>query len=359
MSFAARIERGRASMAEAGADALLLSVGPDLPYFMGYRAPQLERLTMGVITPTDAFLVAPRLEAMKIAADPAFEVVAWGETDDPVALVAGRLGDARELAIGDHTWARFLIEFQMAVPTGRFRRASGITAPLRVCKDEQELDSLAAAAAAADAVAGHLADFHFSGQSEREVAALVRDLCLSEGHDEAWDPIVASGPNGASPHHGAGQRIIGKGDSVVVDFGGTVDGYFADTTRTFVVGEPQADVAAAYEVLHRAQAAAVAAVAPGVPAQDVDSAARDIIDDAGYGDRLIHRTGHGIGLDIHEDPYIVSGNSTPLTVGMTFSVEPGIYTAGQWGMRIEDIVAVSADGVRVLNQSSRDLVVVA
>jgi Xaa-Pro aminopeptidase len=347
-------------MVEAEVDALLLSVGADLPYFTGYQAPQLERLTMAVIrldSPT--VLVVPRLEAMNVADVGAFDILAFDETDDPVAIVAGLAAGARHPAIGDHTWATFVLELQEAMPGSAFIKASTVTAGMRVIKDEFEVDLLAAAGAAADRVAERLATTRFAGRSERDLAAEIRSMCEEEGHDRGWDPIVASGPNGASPHHGAGDRTIAGGDIVVVDFGGTVAGYYADTTRTFSVGPPPSEVAAAYAVLAEAQQAATRAAVVGVEAQEVDRAARALISDAGYGDRFIHRTGHGIGLDVHEDPYVVEGNTQILAAGMAFTIEPGIYTAGAWGMRIEDVVVATADGPRSLNQSSRELTLVA
>jgi len=360
MRYAARISRAQEAMASAGVDALLLSVGADLPYFTGYAAPQLERLTMAVIPEEGrATLVVPRLEAMKVTDVDAFDIVAWDETDDPVAIVTRLAGGAGEVAIGDHTWATFVLALQESMAGCRFRNASDLTSAIRVIKDDEEIRLLAEAGAAADRVAARLADARFSGQSENTLAGRVRAMCEEEGHDKGWDPIIASGPNGASPHHGAGERLITSGDVVVVDFGGTVGGYHADTTRTFSVGTPTGEVAEAYAVLVEAQDAGVVAAVVGATGEQVDRAARVVIEEAGRGGLFIHRTGHGIGLDIHEDPYIVEGNTSPLAAGMAFTVEPGLYAAGSWGMRIEDVVVATEDGPRRLNQSSRDLVVVA
>jgi Xaa-Pro aminopeptidase len=225
-------------------------------------------------------------------------------------------------------------------------------------KDAAEIDALRRAAHATDRVVDRLRRVRFAGRTEAELSRLVAEMTIEEGHQEASFAIVASGPNGASPHHEAGDRVIEIGDSVVIDFGGTVDGYGSDTTRNFAVGEPTADYRRAFAVLQEAQAAAVAAVRPGTSAQDVDRAARRVIQEAGYGDYFIHRTGHGIGLDAHEHPYIVEGNQLALEQGMTFSIEPGIYLPGRFGMRIEDIVAVTKNGVERLNQSPRELIAV-
>jgi Xaa-Pro aminopeptidase len=195
------------------------------------------------------------------------------------------------------------------------------------------------------------------GRSEAAVAADIAQGIREAGHATVDFTIVASGPNGASPHHGTSDRVIGAGEPVVVDIGGTMpDGYCSDSTRTYVVGEPDAEFRAAYATLHAAQRAAVAAVRPGVTAESVDAAARDVLTGAGLGAYFLHRTGHGIGLDGHETPYIVTGNTLPLEPGMTFSIEPGFYVAGRWGARIEDIVACTGDGVRRLNTIDTGLV---
>lgn len=356
----ARLARARLLMGSAGIDLLLLSVGADLPYFTGYEAMPLERLTMAVIPAQgDAVLVVPELEAPRVVPRPgAVTVVPWSETADPVAIVASRAGDARHAAVGDETWSVFLLRLQEALPACRFSPASRLTRELRMRKDDAEIAALAAAGAAADRVAARLAGIRFSGRTERELSRIVAEMTLEEGHDTAAFAIVASGPNGASPHHEAGARTIGAGDAVVVDFGGRKDGYCSDTTRNFHVGEPSPRYREAFAVLREAQDAAVAAVAPGVAAAAVDAAARSVIAAAGYGEYFIHRTGHGIGLEVHEHPYIVSGNDLPLEPGMAFSVEPGIYIPGEFGMRIEDIVVVTDDGARRCNESPRDLVVV-
>ncbi len=345
-------------MAERGVDATLLSVGADLPYFTGYEATPLERLTMAVIPregrPT---LVVPRLEAPRVVPEPeVFDIRAWDETEDPVAIVA-KLATGN-CAIGDQTWARFLLALQQAVPDARFTSATPLTAELRMRKDADEVDLLRRAGAATDRVVARLGELTFSGRTEREMAAEVAAMTVEEGHDTAAFGIIASGPNGASPHHEPGDRQITPGDAIVVDFGGRLGGYCSDTTRNFVVGEPSARYQEAFAVLVAAQTAAVEAVAPGVPAESVDAVSRRIIDAAGWGEFFVHRTGHGIGLEVHEEPYIVSGSSRPLEAGMAFSVEPGIYVPGEFGMRIEDIVTVTPDGVERLNQSPRRYVVV-
>ncbi|MBI5156510.1 MAG: aminopeptidase P family protein [Acidimicrobiia bacterium] len=355
--YSGRLDRARALMDERDADVMLLSVGADLPYFAGYEAMPLERLTM-LVVPKDAgaVLVVPRLEAPRIALrGGAFEVWPWDELDDPVGVVARHAGKADLALIGEQTWSRFLLELQRTMHRTRFESASAVTRQLRMRKDAAEIELLRAAAAATDRVVAALDGVAFGGRTERDLAAEVQRLVMAEGHDIASFAIIASGPNAASPHHEPTDRMIEEGDTVVVDFGGRWHGYCSDTTRTFVVGEPSPEIAAAHSVLEAAQAAGRAAVRPGATGEDVDAAARKVIDAAGYGDHFIHRTGHGIGLEVHEHPYIVAGNSEPLEAGMTFSIEPGIYLPGRFGMRIEDIVACSTDGIDELNRSPRTL----
>jgi Xaa-Pro aminopeptidase len=244
---------------------------------------------------------------------------------------------------------------QERLPGVRFVDAERLMAPLRMIKDEEEIAALRDAGHAVDLVADQLLDVRFSGRTEREISRIVSDLVLASGHESASFAIVAAGENGASPHHEASERLIRPGDAVVVDFGGRMRGYGSDTTRMYCVGETPEGFDEAYAVLESAQHTSIESVRPGVSAESIDVTARSIIADAGYGEFFIHRTGHGIGLDAHEQPYIVQGNAEPVRAGMAFSIEPGIYVPGRWGMRIEDIVVVNGDGVERLNQSSREL----
>ncbi len=359
--YPGRMARARSVMAARDLDVLLLSVGAGLPYLTGYRAMAMERLTMAVVPREgEPVLVVPELEAPRVEARPeVFTIRPWRETEDPVALVAGMLGGARRAAIGDSTWSRFLLGLQARRPALAFASAGPLMAQLRIRKEPGEVERLRRAGAAADRVALRLREERFTGRTERELARLVAEMTVEEGHEMAAFSIVAAGPNGASPHHEAGDRVIAPGDAVVVDFGGSFDGYHSDTTRCFHVGPPAAAVREVHEVVRQAQEAGVAAVAPGVAAEEIDRAARDVIDDAGYGDAFIHRTGHGIGLEVHEEPYLVAGNDQALDTGMAFSVEPGIYLPGAFGIRIEDIVVVGDAGAERLNESRRDLGIVA
>jgi Xaa-Pro aminopeptidase len=358
--FADRISRARARMEELGVDVLLLSVGADLPYFTGYTAMPLERLTM-LVLPRDgaATLVVPALEAPRVEERPeAFTIRPWGETEDPVAIVAGLAGRPARAAIGDRTWATFLLGLQSALSWTGFVAASRVTGDLRARKDAAEVDALRAAARVVDDVARAMRERPFAGRTEADISRELVERMLAGGHERANFAIVGSGPNAASPHHEPGDRVVAVGDSVVCDFGGTMAGYCSDITRTFVVGEPPAELADLYDVLFRAQEEAVRAAVVGAACEAVDAAARSIIAAAGYGDYFIHRTGHGIGLEEHEDPYLVSGNATPLAPGHAFSVEPGIYLPGRCGARIEDIVVATDAGPERLNEAPRDLAIV-
>jgi Xaa-Pro aminopeptidase len=305
-------------------------------------------------------LVVPRLEAPRVDPRPEFVIRPWDETEDPVAVVAGLIAGRRRLAVSDRAWATFLIGLQEAIPDASWQRASVVTGPLRAVKDADEVAALRAAAEAADRVAAQLlgGDIPLIGRTEADVSADIGRRLRDEGHDKVNFAIVGSGPNAASPHHEPGPRVIGRGESVVCDFGGTMAGYCSDITRTVFTGAPPAEFRELYSVLQQAQATSVKAATVGTACEEVDAAARDIITDAGYGELFIHRTGHGIGLEEHEDPYLVSGNRQPLTAGHAFSIEPGIYVPGRFGARIEDIVVASDTGPEALNTANHDLHVI-
>jgi Xaa-Pro aminopeptidase len=363
-----RVHAAREIADDAGIDLLVLTPGSDLRYLSGYHAHAMERLTaLAVPRRGEPFLVVPRLEAPMVDAGPAgglgLELLAWDETDDPFALLArtatARLGTApSRVAVGARSWAEHALGVQRALPGSSLEIASPVVDRLRRVKSAAEIEELALAGAAIDRVHARMADWLRVGRTEAEVGADIAAAILEEGHSGVDFTIVGSGPNGASPHHELSGRTVEAGDVVVVDIGGeTATGYRSDCTRTYVVGgSPSADVAEWYAVLQAAQEASVQSVRPGVTAEDVDAAARRVIDDAGWGEHFIHRTGHGIGLDTHEAPYIVAGNTLPLEPGMAFSVEPGIYLAGRCGARIEDIVVCTDDGVRNLNGGPRELV---
>ncbi|MGW5705340.1 M24 family metallopeptidase [Amycolatopsis japonica] len=363
-SLRARLDRARAAAAAADTDALLIAPGSDLRYLIGQAGGSFERLTTLVI-PADGVpaLVLPKLEAPGYADVPAdelgIEIVTWVDGDNAYELVADRLGKPGRVAVSDFTPALHVLAFRGALGDAEQTLAGPIVRELRMRKDAAEIQALRDAGAAIDRVHARVHEWLRPGRTEAEVGADITAAIVEEGHTHADFVIVGSGPNGASPHHDVSERVIERGDVVVVDIGGPIaEGYNSDSTRTYAVGEPRdADVAETYAVLQRAQKAAVDAVRPGVTAESIDAAARDIIAEAGYGEYFIHRTGHGIGLDVHEEPYIIKGNALPLEPGMAFSVEPGIYQPGRWGARIEDIVVVTEDGVESVNQRPHDLIV--
>lgn len=366
-TLTARLARTRDATRAAGFDTLLITPSPDLRYLLGVAGESHERLTCLVLPADgDPVLVVPALERPGLDGTPVLElgleIAEWIDGQDPYALVADALrrsGSAMtRAAVGDTMPAAHVLALRDALPACQQELASTVMAPLRMRKDSAEIAALAAAGQAIDRVHARMGEWLRVGRTEAQVGADVTTAIVEEGHTAAAFVIVGSGPNGASPHHDVSERVLQPGDVVVVDIGGpTPEGYFSDCTRTYSLDEPAAaDVAAVYAVLRAAQDAAVAAVAPGVTAQQVDAAARVPITDAGFGARFIHRTGHGIGLDVHEQPYIVAGNDLVLEAGMAFSIEPGIYLPGRWGARIEDIVVVTDSGVTRLNHRPRELV---
>jgi Xaa-Pro aminopeptidase len=367
-TLAARLAKARAAAQAAGVDALLLTPSPDLRYLLGVGGASHERLTCLVLPADgDPALVVPVLERPGLAGTPALElgleIAEWPDHADPYAMVATLLRRAgstlARIAVGDAMPAAHVLALRAALPDCAQELASTVLAPLRMRKDSAEIAALAAAGAAIDRVHERMGEWLRVGRTEAQVGADVAAAIVTEGHTAAAFVIVGSGPHGASPHHDVSERVVQPGDLVVVDIGGpTAEGYFSDCTRTYSMGEPAyAEVASCYAVLQAAQDAAVAAVAPGASAQLVDAAARAPITEAGYGERFIHRTGHGIGLEVHEQPYIVADNDLTLEAGMAFSIEPGIYLPGRWGARIEDIVVVEESGARRLNHRPRELAV--
>ena len=365
-----RLAAAQELTAGRGVGGLLVGVGADLRYLTGYAAMPLERLTMLVLPAVGrATLVAPRLESMRAAASPAaaaglVDLVAWDETEDAHAIAAARLGSRRvgppdRVLVSDGLWAMHVLALQRALPGAEFGLATEVLRDLRMAKDADEVALLRLAAQAADRALAAVASGRLVGRSEADVSREIRDRLVGEGHDEASFAIVGSGPNGASPHHEPGERSIAAGEPVVLDIGGLLGGYGSDVTRTIWVGGPRRVVpdpafVEVHDLVRRANAAATSIVRPGVTAEAVDAAARAVITAGGHGPAFLHRTGHGIGLEGHEEPYLVAGNAEPLRDGSAFSIEPGIYLEGRFGVRIEDIVVCRPTGPDVLNELSRE-----
>lgn len=375
--YGERIEAVRGRLREAGGAGLLVGPGADLWYLTGYEAMALERLTL-LVVPVDgaAVLIVPRLEREPGKSSPAARaaltgVRSWEETEDPYRHVVAALGGAggspggMRLFVGDRLWAMFTLRLQEAFPGARFGLASEVLRALRMHKDAEEVALLRAAARAADRVVIAVAHGRLIGRTEREIGREIVERLLAEGHEKAeHGQIVGSGPNSASPHHTASERVVVPGEPIVFDIGGSYGGYASDITRTIWVAgpddiRPDPEFRALHDTVAEAHAAALAVARVGTACEDVDAAARRVIGDAGHGPQFLHRTGHGIGLEVHEEPYIVGGNAERLEPGMAFSVEPGIYLEGRFGARIEDIVVATANGPDVLNEAPRELMVVA
>jgi Xaa-Pro aminopeptidase len=362
--YARRLSAAAAAAADAGVAGLVISPGYDLRYLVGSRAETFERLTALVLPASgDPTVVVPRLELASLKESAITElglaVRDWVDGDDPYQLVSTALGGTpAPAAVTDSMPALHLLPLAGllgVLPT----LATEILRPLRMVKEECEIDALRNAGAAIDRVHARVPDFLVPGRTEAEVAADIAEAIVAEGHSEVAFIIVGSGPHSADPHHGYSHRALRLGDIVVVDIGGAYEpGYHSDSTRTYSIGEPETEVAQRYSVLQRAQRAASEAVRPGVTAEQVDAAARGVLAHEGLAEFFVHRTGHGIGLSVHEEPYIVAGNDLPLAAGMVFSVEPGIYFPGRWGARIEDIVVVTEDGAQAVNNRPHELIVV-
>jgi Xaa-Pro aminopeptidase len=363
-----RLARAHKATAGAGLDALLLTPGADLRYLTGYDAHPLERLTCLVLSAAgSAALVVPELEKAAAQASPAGElalpIVSWPDGGDAYALVGRLLDEAcggapSTVGISNRMWAEQAMALRAALPRTEQALAGPVLRELRVRKSPDEVEALRRAAHAIDAVHARMGEWLRPGRTEAAVGRDIAEAIVAHGHAEAAFVIVGSGPNGASPHHAVSDRVIGRGEPVVVDIGGPMpDGYCSDATRVYCAGDPPPEFTAYYEVLRQAQEAGVNAVRPGATAGSVDAACRDVIAAAGYGEFFIHRTGHGIGLDGHEEPYIVGGSDEVLQAGMAFSIEPGIYLPGRHGARIEDIVVCTGDGVDRLNEAPRELVI--
>jgi len=358
--YVRRMERAVRQAREAGLTGILLSPGPDLAYFTGYQPTAItERITLLILdADREPVMVVPALERPDVEPAPGVATVSlvdWADGDDPYAVLASLLDPLGHYAISDSAWAMHLLGLQRLVPGSRYSAMTSALPMLRAVKDPDEVQRLAAAGAAADAAYEQIVGVRFAGRTEREIGADLAGFLRAHGHSQVDFTIVGSGPNGANPHHEMGERIVRDGDMVILDFGGLCEGYGSDTTRTVHVGPATDEEHEVFDVVRRAQQAAFEAVRPGVECQEIDRVARQIIDDAGYGRYFIHRTGHGIGLTTHEPPYLVQGEWRPLVPGMCFSIEPGVYLPSRFGVRIEDIVTVTENGGRRLNNTRREM----
>lgn len=359
--YAARIERARAELERQGLDYMFVGPGSDLVYLTGYDAHLSERLNLLIIgRDGTAAMVVPVLEAPLYAGRESLAPTkTWTETDSPAEIVASIVGDAsgKKIGVANTLWSSFLLRLQNSVAGAKWESANEVMRNLRMTKDAAEIEALAEVARRTDAAfMNFIETAQIAGLTEADAGKKLGESMEAQGL--RWKGgIVASGPNSASPHHHTGDRVIQRGDVVVFDWGSTYKGYHSDITRTVVIGEPTDEYRKVYDIVRRANQAALDAAGPGVACEDVDKAARDVITAEGYGEYFIHRTGHGLGLDVHEEPYMVGGNKLKLEPGMVFSDEPGIYMEGKFGIRIEDIVYCTEDGAKRFNEATRDIVV--
>jgi Xaa-Pro aminopeptidase len=361
--FAARMERASRAAQEVGLSGILVTPGPDLLYLTGYAPMAItERLTMLVLTADrEPALIVPVLERADAESAPGSSKLAlsdWSDGSDPYDAAAALLDPRGRYAISDAAWAMHVLGLQSRLPESEYVPMTKALPLLRAVKDADELERMTAAGEAADSAFYDILEAQFAGRTERDIGADLADALRAHEHSDVEFTVVGSGPNGANPHHEVGERVIEEGDMVVLDFGGLKDGYSSDTTRTVHIGEPTDEERKVHEVVREAQQAGYEAVRAGIACQEIDRAARKVIADAGYGEQFIHRVGHGIGLTSHEPPYLVEGEELRLEPGMCFSIEPGIYLRDRFGVRIEDIVAVTDEGVRRLNNTPRELQIV-
>lgn len=360
--FQQRIAQVASSLQHHGKDFLFVTPGADLTYLTGYRALPLERLTcLAIRQDGKAWMVVPTLERPSAIAhkveDHGIELIDWNETQDPYAKFAAAIGPVENPIVNNLMWVEKAWHLQTAIGTN-VELANTVLSDIREIKTQDEIAALHAAGAAIDKVHEQIYKWLKPGRTEREVGRDIADAILAAGHETVDFVIVGSGPNGASPHHELSDRVIGEREPVVIDIGGTMpSGYCSDSTRMYVVGQPPKKYAEQYEVLKEAQRAAAEYARPGVTCESIDMVARNILADHGLGDYFIHRTGHGIGLETHEEPYIVEGNTKVLQPGHAFSIEPGFYIPRTHGARIEDIVTCGENGVSSTNNTTHDLVI--
>jgi Xaa-Pro aminopeptidase len=361
-----RCRRAQEVMAELDVDYLFIGPGSDLHYLTGTPGMDNERMMLLVIPKSgQPSMIVPTLEKLATSKYATyFDLLDWHDSEGgPQGKLNQLLGTAQgrevKAAVGSHLWSMFLLELQKVLPKGQWSTANEVLKRLRIAKASDEVQLLKDAAAVADKAFSDLIQLKFSGRSEREMMGEINNLLLKYGQEQMLFCIVGSGPNGAQPHHHTGDRIIEEGDAVVLDFGGSYHGYCSDMTRTVVVGKPNdPDFEKVYNIVNEARAAGHRQAKPGVSCESVDAAARKVITDAGYGEFFVHRTGHGIGMEVHEEPYIVAGNGLTLEPGMAFSIEPGIYLPGRFGVRIEDIAIITQDGEENINLSTHEIVTV-
>lgn len=357
-----RLARLQTHMAQAQIDLVAIAPTANMQYLLGFAPHPDERPTYLLVTPEAVALVVPTVNADQVESHTGRTTIRWTDTAGPEAAVAHAL-DAlglkpnSVLAADDSMRADALILLQTIARPATSLASTELMGRLRMLKSAEELELLAQAAALTDRAVLAGAEACRPGVTEREVAAEIEHFYRANGAELVDFLLIASGPNGAFPHHHSGDRPLQLGDTIIMDIGATLHGYKSDVTRVVQLGQPSAEVRRVYDLVRAANAAGRAAVKPGVPVREIDRATRSVIEEGGYGPQFFHRTGHGLGLEVHEPPSITSENGLPLEPGMVFSVEPGVYLNGKFGVRIEDIVTVTAAGCRTLTGLSHELIV--
>jgi Xaa-Pro dipeptidase len=363
--MSSRLEKLQTALAQAHLDGMALNPGPTLTYLTGLKFHLMERpVVLLVAQGRDPAIVLPELELPKVQLFP-YKVTPFAYSENPAewdAAFRKALGslelDGKRIGVEPRQMR--LLEYRhvhAGAPEAEYPDASEALASLRLRKDAQEIEALRRAMKVAQAALEATIPLIQIGKSEAELASELSVQLLKQGSEGElpFAPIVSAGPNSANPHAAPSARKLQKGDLLVVDWGATVDGYISDLTRTFAVGEVEPEFGKIAQIVLQANQAGVAAGRPGVPCANVDKAARKVIDAAGYGQYFTHRTGHGIGMEAHEEPYMRGDNMQMLYPGMAYTVEPGIYLPGRGGVRIEDNVVITQDGLEVLSDMPREL----
>lgn len=357
-----RLELLRHTMADNNVDLVAVGPGPHMQWLLGFHPHADERPCLLCISEKGAALLMPALNADGARESTDLPFFEWADADGPQQAFGRLLQDlgvarAKSIALDETMRADFAALVQDTLPDAARQFSAQTIGALRMCKDDDEYRCLKANALIADKAMQTGWAAMKPGMSELEVAGVIRESFSGQGAQPLFT-IVGAGGNGAFPHHHTGDTKLASGDAVVMDIGGGMEGYSSDITRMAVLGEPPEGYEEVHQIVEAAVQAAMAAARPGVKAKDVDAAARGVIADAGYGEYFVHRLGHGLGVEIHEQPYLTSVSETVLQAGMVFSIEPGIYLPGRFGLRLEDIVILREDGPEIFSEMPRDLTVV-
>ncbi|GAW28869.1 Xaa-Pro peptidase family protein [Carboxydocella sp. ULO1] len=358
--FYERIKKAQNLLEKNQLEAVIATSPPNFFYFTGTWMDSFERLQAVVIPKKGRpVIIIPEMSREDLKHLDDVETIFWDDGENAIKILARKLPERGTISI-DNKWASENLIDLISITDNRlsFVKSTDVIGNLRMIKDEIEISLLRKSGSIADKVMARAIEYAKPGITEIDLVREIKRFFSEEGvHNLSFEPIVAKGKNGAIPHHQSNNSVIAEGDMVVIDLGGVKDYYCSDMTRTIVVGQPNQEMKEVYEIVKEAQEKAVNAIKPGMPMSYVDEVARSVINEAGYGPNFTHRTGHGIGIEVHEAPYLTSSNREQLLQeGMVVSVEPGIYLEGKFGVRIEDIVVVTANGAERLNNIPRSLI---